>query len=142
MAHVRIFTRLNINGKYFCIWLDFQLSSFQSFHEMMKLLSRSVKTDANFSVISYWDNKQESQAQSDRCKISDGVPISSIHPSIWNLVKQKWCKFRGLWLHSMNVVICLNVLSCCWDFAWAILRFCWSYAEILLRQKLKLAKKD
>ena len=103
MAHVRIFTRLNINGKYFCIWLDFQLSSFQSFHEMMKLLSRSVKTDANFSVISYWDNKQESQAQSDRCKISDGVPISSIHPSIWNLVKQKWCKFRGLWLHSTNV---------------------------------------
>ena len=57
----------------------------------------------------YWDNKQQSQAQSDRCKIStDGVPISSNHPSIWNLVKQKWCKFRGLWLHSTNVVVVIR----------------------------------
>ena len=49
----------------------------------------------------HWDNKQQSQAQSDRCKIlTDDVPISFIHPSIWNLVKQKWCKFRGHWLHS------------------------------------------
>ena len=32
-------------------------------------------------------NKQQSQAQSDGCKIStDGVPISSNHRSIWNLV--------------------------------------------------------
>ena len=35
----------------------------------------------------YWDNKQHGQARSDRCKIStDGVPISSNHPSILNLV--------------------------------------------------------
>ena len=35
----------------------------------------------------YCDNKQHSQAQSDQCKIStDGIPISSNHPSIWNLV--------------------------------------------------------
>ena len=30
-----------------------------------------------------------------------GVPISSNHPSIWNLVKQKWWKFRGQ--HSLNL---------------------------------------
>ena len=117
MAHVRIFTRLNINGKYFCIWLDFQLSSF---HEMMKLLSRSVKTDANFSVISYWDNKQQRQAQSDRCKmLTDGVPISSNHPSIWKVVQHKWCKFKGLWLLSTNVDIRL------------------SYAQFLSMQRLR-----
>jgi hypothetical protein len=41
--------------------------------------------------IVYWDSKQQSQAQSDWCKIStDRVSISSNHPSIWNLVKQKW----------------------------------------------------
>ena len=27
------------------------------------------------------------------------------------LVKWKWCKCRGLWLHSMNVVILLNKLT-------------------------------
>ena len=45
----------------------------------------------------------------DWCKIStDGILISSNHLSIWNLVKQTWCKFRGLWLNSTNVVILLN----------------------------------
>ena len=34
-----------------------------------------------------WDDKQNGPAQSDRCKIlTDGIPISSSHPSIWNLV--------------------------------------------------------
>ena len=67
---------------------------------------RFVKTE-------HWDNKQQSQAQSDQCKIStDGVPISCNHPSIWNLVRQKWYKFRWLWLHSTNVVIVTKFINC------------------------------
>jgi hypothetical protein len=47
-----------------------------------------------------WCNKQ----QLDWCKIlSDGVPIC-LEP----LVKRKWCKFRGLCLHSMSVVLLPN----------------------------------
>ena len=86
---------------------------------MMKLLSRSVKTDANFSVISYWDNKQQSQAQSDRCKIlPDGVPISSNH-LLFGRWSNKSDAIRGLWLHSTNVDIRL------------------SYAQFLSMQRLR-----
>ena len=34
--------------------------------------------------------------------------LSNPYNLIWNLVKQKWCRFRELWLHSTNVVIRLN----------------------------------
>ena len=63
--------------------------------------------------LSNWQNKQ----QSDQCKIPlDGVLIGSgtfatILFYLEPLVKGKCCKFRGLCLHSMSVVILLNILS-------------------------------
>ena len=61
-----------------------------------------------FEFCYHWQDKQQSQVQ------SNGALISSSHPSIWNLVKQNWCKFRGLWLHSTNVVFRLNYFpKCC-----------------------------
>ena len=49
--------------------------------------------------VKYWRDKQQSKVQKNWCKIlTDGVPISSNHTSIWNLVKQNWCKFRRLYV--------------------------------------------
>ena len=70
----------------------------------------------------YWDDKQHSQAQSDRCKIStDGVTISSIHRSIWNLVslspEDSPCTVQMLLFVSMKKVsqqkTCLSMLRIC-----------------------------
>ena len=61
------------------------------------------------SLLFHWRNKKTIGSM----KIPlDGVPIGRWHCS-WAfsgapLVKQKWSKSRGLWLHSTNVVIHLN----------------------------------
>ena len=58
-------------------WLESQSSCFHNHTSIIsrKFLDKFAWYD-DFNLFSYWDNKQQSQAQSDQCKIpSDGVPI-------------------------------------------------------------------
>ena len=97
-----------------CFCLLFPGPVFPLFHDITKnLIFQRVQCMFSLSKNSvYWDNKQQSQAQSDQCKIpSDGVPIGR-----WRC---NWQFFRTPWLNKSDsqppegdymkfVLICLN----------------------------------